>query len=80
MRAIVSDATIGVEMGAFNAVMSFVIGKRYVPASHRFEAKPKFKTIRRDEFTTEEYRTLHSVGRKWIMAATSPQGAMLVII
>jgi integrase len=73
-RAIVSDATIGVEMGAFNAVMSFAISKRYVPASHRFEGKPKLKTMRRDEFTTEEYRKLHSFGRKWIKAATSPQG------
>ncbi len=73
-RAIVSDATIGVEMGAFNAVMSFAISKRYVPASHRFEGRPKLKTMRRDEFTTEEYRKLHSFGRKWIKAATSPQG------
>jgi integrase len=73
-RDIVSDATIGVEMGAFNAVMSFAISKRYVPASHRFEGKPKLKTMRRDEFTTEEYRKLHSFGRKWIKQATSPQG------
>jgi integrase len=71
---IVSDATIGFEMGAFNAVMSFAISKRYVPASHRFEGKPKLKTMRRDEFTTEEYRKLHSFGRKWIKAATSLQG------
>jgi integrase len=74
LRKIVSDATIGVEMGAFNAVMSFAISKRYVPASHRFEGRPKLKTMRRDEFTTEENRKLHSFGRKWIMAATSPQG------
>ena len=74
VREIVSDATIGAEMGAFNAVMSFAIGKKYVPASHRFEGKPKLKTMRRDEFTAEEYRKLHSFGRKWIRAATSPQG------
>jgi integrase len=61
-------------MGAFNAVMSFAISKRYVPASHRFEGRPKLKTMRRDEFTTEEYRKLHSFGCKWIKAATSPQG------
>jgi integrase len=59
-RAIVSDATIGVEMGALNAVMNFAITKRLVPASHRFEGRPKLKTMRRDEFTTEEYRKLHS--------------------
>ena len=27
---------------------------------------PKLKTMRRDEFTLEEYRKLHTVGRKWI--------------
>jgi integrase len=48
-RDIVSDATIGVEMGAFNAVINFALSKRYVPASHRFEGKPKLKTMRRDE-------------------------------
>jgi integrase len=74
LRELVSDATIGAEMGAFNAVMSFAISKRYVPASHRFEGKPKLKTMRRDEFTSEEYRKLHSFGRKWIKDATSPQG------
>ncbi|MBA4305375.1 MAG: site-specific integrase [Sphingopyxis sp.] len=74
LRDLVSDATIGAEMGAFSAVMNFAISKRYVPASHRFEGKPKLKTMRRDEFTSEEYRKLHSFGRKWIKDATSPQG------
>jgi integrase len=74
LRELVSDATIGAEMGAFSAVMNFAISKRYVPASHRFEGKPKLKTMRRDEFTSEEYRKLHSFGRKWIKEATSPQG------
>ena len=66
----ISDATIEFEMGAFNAVMNFAISKRYVPASQRFEGKPKLKTMRRDEFTLEEYRKLHSAGRAWIAKAT----------
>jgi len=74
LRELVSDATIGAEMGAFNAVMNFAISKRYVPASHRFEGRPKLKTMRRDEFTQDEYRKLHSFGRSWIKQATSPQG------
>ena len=65
-REHISDATIQFEMGALNAVMNFAITKRLVPASHRFEGRPKLKTMRRDEFTIEEYRKLHSVGRKWI--------------
>lgn len=73
-REHISDSTIAFEMGAFNAVMNYAITKRYVPASHRFEGRPKLKTMRRDEFTLEEYRKLHSVGRKWMKAATTPQG------
>lgn len=73
-REHISDSTIAFEMGAFKAVMTYAVGKRYVPASHRFEGKPKLKTMRRDEFTLEEYRKLHTAGRKWMKEATTPQG------
>ena len=53
--------------------MNFAVSKRYAPASHRFEGMPKLKTNRRDEFTLEEYRKLHSVGRKWMREATMTQ-------
>lgn len=74
IRARISDSTIGAEMTVFSAVMNYAIQKRYVPASHRFEGKPKLKGSRRDEFTAEEYRKLHSVGRAWMKKATTPQG------
>jgi len=74
IRARISDSTIGAEMTVFNAVMNFAIQKRYVPSSHRFEGRPKLKGSRRDEFTVEEYRKLHSVGRQWMKNATTPQG------
>jgi integrase len=70
-RAQISDATIDFEMGAFNAAMNFAISKRYVSASQRFEGKPKLKTMRRDEFTLEEYRKLHTAGRAWVNKATN---------
>ena len=70
----ISDATIHFEMGAFNAAMNFAIRKRYVPANRRFEGKPKLKTMRRDEFTLEEYRKLHTAGRSWITKATTAPG------
>jgi integrase len=35
----------------------------------------KLKSARRDAFTLEEYRKLHSVGRKWVKEATTPQGS-----
>jgi len=36
--------------------MNYAIKKRYVPASQRFDERPKLKSMRRDEFTLEEYR------------------------
>lgn len=71
---IISDSTIRIEMSIFAAIMNFAIAKKYVPASHRFEGMPKLKTNRRDEFTLEEYRKLHTTGRKWMKEATTPQG------
>lgn len=67
--AFISDSTIKFEMSIFGAVMNFAIKKRYVPASQRFDERPKLKVMRRDEFTVEEYRKLHSVGRSWIKAS-----------
>ena len=73
-NGIISDSTIRIEMSIFAAIMNFAVSKRYVPAHHRFEGMPKLKSARRDEFTLEEYRKLHSVGRKWMKEATTPQG------
>jgi integrase len=72
MVAFISDATIRFEMSIFGAVMSYAIKKRYVPASQRFDDRPKLKTMRRDEFTLEEYRHLHTVARSWVKAAIRP--------
>jgi len=52
--------------------MHYAVKKRYVPASQRFDERPKLKTMRRDEFTLEEYRKLHTVGRKWIGETDKP--------
>ncbi len=68
----ISDSTIRFEMSIFGAVMNYAIKKRYVPASQRFDERPKLKTMRRDEFTLEEYRKLHTIGRKWISEADKP--------
>ena len=73
-NGIISDSTIRIEMSIFAAIMNYAVSKRYVPALHRFEGMPKLKTNRRDEFTLEEYRKLHSAGRKWMKEATTPQG------
>jgi len=70
--AFISDATIRFEMSIFGAVMNYAIKKRYVPASQRFDDRPKLKTMRRDEFTLEEYRHLHTVARSWVKDAIRP--------
>lgn len=68
----ISDSTIRFEMSVFGAVMNYAVKKRYVAASQRFDERPKLKSMRRDEFTLEEYRKLHTVGRKWIGEADKP--------
>src|ERR1700735_5827557 len=59
-------------MAIFGAVRTYAVKNPYVPASQRFDERPKLKTMRRDEFTLEEYRKLHTVGRKWIGEADKP--------
>lgn len=70
--AFISDSTIRFEMSIFGAVMNYAIKKRYAPASQRFEDRPKLKTMRRDEFTLEEYRHLHTTARGWVKDAIRP--------
>jgi integrase len=64
---LISDATIRFEMTIFGQIMNYAIKKRYVPASQRFDDRPKLKTMRRDEFTLEEYQQLYTFSRnKWV--------------
>ncbi|WP_269713936.1 tyrosine-type recombinase/integrase [Caulobacter sp. NIBR2454] len=70
--AFISDSTIRFEMSIFGAVMNYAIKKRYVPASQRFDDRPKLKTVRRDEFNREEYRHLHTTARAWVQDAPRP--------
>jgi hypothetical protein len=72
IREQVSDSTIKFEMSIFGAIMTFALKKRYIPASQKFEGRPNFKTMRRDAFSLEEYRALHTRGRAWVKAATRP--------
>src|SRR5580658_5156146 len=72
LREQVSDATIRFEMSIFRAVMSFAIKKRYIRADQMFEGRPTLAKMRRDAFSPEEYRKLHTVGRSWIKAAIRP--------
>jgi integrase len=46
--------------------------KRYVPASQRFDERPKLKTIRRDDFTAGRIPQAPHRSRKWIGKADKP--------
>jgi integrase len=65
----VSDSTISSEMSVFSGIMNFAAGKKYIPVANRFGGRPKLKTERREEFSLEEYRKLHTVGRQWMKAS-----------
>lgn len=66
-----SEETIRMEMVIFAAIMRLAIENRYIGATKRFDKLPSFKTVRREEFTVEEYRKLHTVGRSWMKEATT---------
>jgi integrase len=61
----ISDSTIRFEMSIFASVMSFAMKKRYAPVSQRYDARPKLKVMRRDEFTHEEYKALYNYSRNY---------------
>jgi len=62
----VSEATIRSEMGTFRAIMIYAAGKKYIPESHIFKGKLPLAKVRREEFTPDEYRKLHTFARGWI--------------
>jgi integrase len=56
----VSDATVRTEMSIFRAVMGYAASKRYITDSQAFKGKLSLEKVRREEFTPEEYRKLHT--------------------
>jgi integrase len=68
----VSDASIRTEMEIFRSIMRFAASKRHIPESHVFRDKISLDKVRREEFTPEEYRKLHTFARGWIKKAQTP--------
>lgn len=62
----VSDATIRTEMSIFRAIMAYAAKKKYITESQVFKGKLPLDKVRREEFTPEEYRKLHTFARGWI--------------
>jgi integrase len=65
----VSDGTIRDEMNTLRSVMRFAASKKYIRDSQVFTGKLPVGHARREEFTLEEYRKLHTFARRWIKEA-----------
>lgn len=60
------DETIRHEMQVFRAIMNFAADKGYIRERQVPKSKLLLDRVRRDEFTPEEYRQLHTFARKWV--------------
>jgi integrase len=68
----ISDATIRTEMSIFRAIMTYAASKKFISEGHMFKGKLPLDKVRREEFTPEEYRQLHTFARGWIKKARKP--------
>lgn len=66
---VVSDASIRTEMSIFRAIMTYAAGKKLINESQVFDGRLPLAKVRREEFTPEEYRHLHTFARKWVKSA-----------
>lgn len=65
----VSDASIRTEMSTFRSIMAFAASKKHITESQIFKDRPVLEKVRREEFTPEEYRKLHTFARGWVKSA-----------
>ena len=66
---VVSDASIRTEMSIFRAIMTYAAGKKLINENQIFDGRLPLAKVRREEFTPEEYRRLHTFARKWVKSA-----------
>jgi integrase len=58
-------------MSIFRSVMVYAASKKLITESQIFKGRLLLSKDRREEFTPEEYRRLHTFARKWIKEARS---------
>ena len=63
------DGTIRQEMMTFRAIMNFAADKQYIRERQVPKGKLLSDKARREEFTPQEYRHLHTFARRWIKDA-----------
>ncbi|HWA89787.1 MAG TPA: hypothetical protein VG889_07120 [Rhizomicrobium sp.] len=71
----VSEGTIRDEMATFRAIMGYAATKRYIRDSQVFKGRLPLSKARREEFTIDEYRHLHTFARSWIKKARTKHNA-----
>lgn len=67
----VSEGTIRAEMATLKAIMAYAAHKQYIRESQVFKGKLPLSKVRREEFTPQEYRKLHTFARGWIKEGRS---------
>lgn len=67
----VSDATIRTEMSILRSVMAYAAARKLINESHVFSGRLPLAKVRREAFTPEEYRHLHTYARKWVKQAST---------
>ena len=67
----VKDSTIRHEMMTFRAIMNFAASKQYIRESQVPRGRLPKDNGRREEFTPQEYRHLHTFARQWIKQASN---------
>jgi integrase len=65
----ISTWTIRHEMIVFRSIMAYAADRKFIRYTHIPKGDPIKATERREEFTREEYRALHSRARKWVRDA-----------
>jgi integrase len=69
------DGTIRHEMVTFRAIMNFAADKQYIRERQVPKGNLPSDNARREEFTPQEYRHLHTFARKWIKDARNKYSA-----
>ena len=59
-------------MEVFRSIMSYAASKKYIPDIEMLKGRLPLDKVRREEFTPEEYRKLHTFARGWMKKARTP--------
>ncbi|MDP6624457.1 MAG: phage integrase SAM-like domain-containing protein, partial [Alphaproteobacteria bacterium] len=65
----VSDGTIRDEMATLRSIMRYAASKKYIRDSQIFRAKLLVSKAKREEFSANDYRAIHTYARRWVKKA-----------